>query len=215
MISTMAGVAEEFGVQLALRLRARLLGISVIEERFAQGLHEDGLGVAPPSLEALGSYLKARADAACRRLAERARAAGIECAAETAQGIADDRIVERGQQVDLIVLGRDGQHAAFHTGRIGSTADGVIRKTSKASLVVPEGATLSGPIPSPSTARRARASARSSPSGWRRAWASRSTSSSTRRTRVARRPASTRCAAWWARCRCRCARSPPRSGGPT
>jgi nucleotide-binding universal stress UspA family protein len=144
--SAAAGAAERYGVALASRLRARLLGVSVVEERLSRGLQGDGLPVEPPALDAIAAYLKSRADAACRRLADAARAAGVECTAESATGIADDRIVERGQQADLLVLGRDGQHAAFRTALIGSTVDGVIRKTSKPAIVVPADAQLSGPI---------------------------------------------------------------------
>jgi nucleotide-binding universal stress UspA family protein len=97
-------------------------------------------------MEAVAAYLKTRADAACRRLAGRAQGEGVEHTCETVQGIADDRVVERGQQADLIVLGRDGQHAAFHTGLIGSTANGIIHKTGRASLVVPAASQLGGPI---------------------------------------------------------------------
>ena len=144
--SEAAAAAERFGVELAVRLMARVIGVSVVEDRFARCMPEDGLGVAPPPTEAMASYLKARAEAACRRLAERASTAGVECTTEVLQGIADDRIVERGQKTDLIVVGRDGQHAAHRTGLIGSTATGVIRKTAKPVLVVPSGARLSGPV---------------------------------------------------------------------
>ena len=106
--SEAAASAERLAISLAARCKARLLGLSVIEDRLAKGLKEDGLGVAPPPAEPLASYLKSRADAACRRVAERARAENVECQCDTAQGIADDIIVERGQQADLIVLGRDG-----------------------------------------------------------------------------------------------------------
>jgi nucleotide-binding universal stress UspA family protein len=55
--------------------------------------------------------------------------------------------VERGQGADVTVLGRDGQTAGLRSpALIGSTASGVIRKTSKSSLVVPASAQLSGPI---------------------------------------------------------------------
>ena len=75
-----------------------------------------------------------------------ARAEGVEITGETASGIADDLIVERGQPADLIVLGRDGQHANFRTGLIGTTVNGVIRKTGKPSLVVPAAGQLGGPL---------------------------------------------------------------------
>jgi len=144
--SEAAAAAERYGLELAARLSARVVGLSVIEERFARGMAEDGLGVSPPPSEPMASYLKSRAEAACRRFAERASAAGVECTTEVVQGIADDRIVERGQKTDLIVLGRDGQHAACRTGLIGSTVSGVIHKTAKSSIVVPSGAQLGGPV---------------------------------------------------------------------
>ncbi len=144
--SEAAAAAERFGTGLAARLKARVLGISVVEDRFAGGFSEDGLGVPPPSPDALAAYLKARAEGACRRLADRARGDGVESSCETNDGIADDRIVERGQQADLIVVGRDGNNTACHTGLVGSTANGVIRKNAKYSLMVPATAQLQGPV---------------------------------------------------------------------
>lgn len=144
--SESATTAERFGVGLASRLSARLLGLSVVEERFTRGFREDGLGIQPPPLDALESYLKTRGDAAIRRLVERCQTDRVENSCENAHGIADDRIVERGQQAELLVIGRDGQHSAYRTGLVGSTTDGVIRKTAKPTLIVPTGAQLSGPI---------------------------------------------------------------------
>jgi len=144
--SDAAQSAENIGVGLAARLKARVVGLSVFEDRFTRGLQEDRLGVAPPPIDALVSYYKMRADAACRRLGDAAAAANVEHGCETAQGIADDRVVERGQQSDLLVVGRDGRDAEFRSGLIGGTANGIIRKTSKPVLVVPDGAQRSGPI---------------------------------------------------------------------
>jgi nucleotide-binding universal stress UspA family protein len=144
--SEAAAAAEQVGAHLAARLRGRMLGISVVEDRFARGYREDGLGVTPPPAEPVAAYLKQRSDAACRRLADRAGSEGADNSCESSQGNADVRIVERAQQADLIVLGRDGQHAAWRTGMIGSTVNGVLRKTAKSALVIPVGAQLAGPI---------------------------------------------------------------------
>jgi nucleotide-binding universal stress UspA family protein len=145
--SEAAANAERFGVALASRMKARLLCISVVEDRFTRGFSEDGLGVTPPSSEPQAQYLRQRAEAVCARLARSAAAEGVECSGESVSGFADDRIVERGQHADVTVLGRDGQSAGFRSpALIGSIASGVIRKTSKTSLVVPASAQLAGSI---------------------------------------------------------------------
>ncbi|MBW2269674.1 MAG: universal stress protein [Deltaproteobacteria bacterium] len=144
--SDAAAAAERYALALASRTKARLLGLSVVEDRLARGFREDGLGVAPPLPEPVATYLKARAEAVARRIVEQARSQGLEVHCDTAPGIADDLIVERGQQADLLVLGRDGHAKNFRTGLVGSTVDGVVRKTAKCALVVPEGAQLAGPI---------------------------------------------------------------------
>jgi nucleotide-binding universal stress UspA family protein len=144
--SEAASSAERFAAGLAGRLRARLLGLTVIEDRILQGLQGGSLSIASPPVEGVEAFLKARADAAGRRASEAARGQGVECVCETARGVADDRIVEKGQAADLIVVGRDGVHAGQRTALIGSTVDAVLRKTSKPAIVVPAGAPLRGPL---------------------------------------------------------------------
>jgi nucleotide-binding universal stress UspA family protein len=144
--SEAAHAAERFGVALGARLKARVAALSVIEERVALGLRADALGVPPGPVSAAESFLKARAEAAVKRVADAARAKDCECTVEASRGIADDRIVERLQGAQLAVLGRDGEHAQARTVLIGSTVDGVLRKSGKSTLVVPLGAELGGPI---------------------------------------------------------------------
>ena len=102
---------------------------------------------APPFPDPeLAGYYKARAEVIARRFAERSREGGVEATCETTAGPADDRIVERGQNVDLVVLGRDGKSSAGRGVLIGGTVESVVRKSSKSCLVVPSGAAISGPI---------------------------------------------------------------------
>lgn len=138
--------AENYAVALAARLGARLTALAIVEERTTRGLRGEGLGIDAPPTAAIDNFLEARAEAANRRIVERGRSQGLEASSETARGIADDIIVDRGKQHDLIVLGRDGEHARARTELIGSTADGVLRKTAKPVVVVPSGAELSGPV---------------------------------------------------------------------
>jgi nucleotide-binding universal stress UspA family protein len=141
-----ASVAERYALTLAKPLGARLRGVTVIESSRMQSLRAATLGVAPPPLEAIEGYLKARGDAVCQRLSERARAAGVDAEVESVSGAADDRIVEHGASADLLVLGRDGEGQAWRTGLIGPTVDAVLRKTTRPCLVVPSGAELTGPL---------------------------------------------------------------------
>jgi len=138
--------AERFGIGLAARLHAQIAALSVIEERVALGLRADALGIAPGPVSAAEAFLKARAEAALKRVVDAARAKDCECVSEAARGIADDRIVERGQNAQLLALGRDGDHAQGRSVLIGSTVDGVLRKSQRSALVVPVGAELGGPI---------------------------------------------------------------------
>jgi nucleotide-binding universal stress UspA family protein len=144
--SEAAASAESLSLSLAARLGVRLSCLSVVEERVTRGLRAEGLGVEAPNTAAIDSFLEARAEAVTRRLAERGRGRNVDVSPETARGVADDIIVDRGKHHDLIVLGRDGEHARARTELIGSTVDGVVRKTAKPAIVVPSGADLSGPL---------------------------------------------------------------------
>ncbi len=144
--SEAASAAERFGIGLASRLKARLSGITVVEDRDSRAPKDDGLSLPAFPESDVAGYFRARADATARRFAERARGEGVEASCEVAQGVGDDRIVEKAQGADLLVLGRDGKDASARTALIGSTADGVIRKTGKATLIVPPGAALAGPL---------------------------------------------------------------------
>lgn len=142
--SQAAAAAEQAGVLLGARLRARVQGITVIEDRQVRPRPNDGLGMPAPTVDE--GYFKARGEAICTRLAALGRKNGIEVGADSINGFADDRIVERGQNIDLTVLGRDGEHQPYRTALYGSTLDGVLRKTSKPTLIVPAGAEIQGPI---------------------------------------------------------------------
>ena len=140
-----ASAAERCAIALGSRLGARVAGLAVVEDRDVRSPGIDDLTVPGFPEADLASYHKARADAVARRFSERARGDGVEAGCESAAGPADDRIVERGQNADLIVLGRDGKSSGRSV-LIGSTVDAVVRKSTGSCLVVPVGATLGGPI---------------------------------------------------------------------
>ncbi len=140
------GAAERTGIALAARLKARLAGITVIEDDRIKPPSAAGLELpAFPEAE-LSAFYRSRAEAVSRRFAERARAEGVEASCEVVSGVADDQIVDRASGTDLLVIGRDGGAGGAPKALIGSTTDGVIRKTTRSTIIVPSGAPLSGPL---------------------------------------------------------------------
>jgi nucleotide-binding universal stress UspA family protein len=138
--------AERMGIALAARLRARLSGVTVIEDRMVRSPGDAGLGLPAFPEAQLTTWYQARAEGLAKRFAERARAEGVDANCEIAHGPADDRIVERAQGKSLVVIGRDNRPADRKGTLIGSTTEAVIRKTSTSTVIVPSGASLGGPI---------------------------------------------------------------------
>ncbi|MBW2424231.1 MAG: universal stress protein [Deltaproteobacteria bacterium] len=141
-----ASAAEQTAMGLASRLGARLSGISVIDDRLLHSPAGDGLALPPFPEAELSSYYRARGEAVARRFGERARAEGLEASCEVLQGAPDDRVVERVQGADLLVIGRTGAAVGERSGLIGATVDSVLRKTTKPTILVPAGAPLTGPL---------------------------------------------------------------------
>jgi nucleotide-binding universal stress UspA family protein len=138
-----ASAAERCGVALASRLGARLSGVTIVEDRDVRAPSSDDLAVPAFPESELTAFHKALAEAVSRRFGERARG---EASCDSLTGAADDRIVERGQNADLIVLGRDGKSSPGRRVLIGGTVESVVRKSTRSCVVVPSGASLGGPI---------------------------------------------------------------------
>lgn len=64
--------------------------------------------------------------------------AGVEAHDHMAYGVVTTEICERATVADLVILGRRGVNARFEYGMLGSVTEGVIRKSPKPVLVVPE-----------------------------------------------------------------------------
>ena len=140
------GAAEKAGVHLAARLRVRLAGITVVEDGDVQAPSDGGLALPPFPEAELAAYFRARSQGLATRFADRARAEGVEATCDVVRGRADDRIVERAQESDLLVIGRDGGTSGQPRALVGSNTESVIRKLTRSAVVVPSGASLSGPI---------------------------------------------------------------------
>ena len=141
-----ASAAEQTAMGLASRLGARLSAVAVIDDRLLRAPAGDGLALPSFPEAEISTYYRARAEAVARRFSERARGEGLEAGCEVLQGIPDDRIVEKVQGADLLLVGRTGTTVSDRGGMVGATVDSILRKTNKPTILVPAGAPLTGPL---------------------------------------------------------------------
>ena len=141
-----ASAAEQTAMGLASRLGARLSAVSIIDDRLLRVPAGDGLALPSFPETEITTYYKARAEAVARRFGERARGEGLDASCEVLQGIPDDRIVEKVQGADLLLVGRTGTTVSDRGGMVGATVDSILRKTNKPTILVPAGAPLTGPL---------------------------------------------------------------------
>ncbi len=69
---------------------------------------------------------------------EKMKKSGITCQSFLDSGIVSNRIVEKAKLADLIIMGKRGIHSKYERDQIGSTTEGVLRKTPTSLLIVPE-----------------------------------------------------------------------------
>lgn len=141
-----ASAAEQTAMGLASRLGARLSAVSVIDQRVLRAPPGSGLALPGFPEAEVTAYYRARADAVARRFSERARGEGLEAQCEVVQGLPDDRIVEKVQGADLLLIGRSGMQSGLRGDLFGASLDSILRKTTKPTILVPAGAPLTGPL---------------------------------------------------------------------
>jgi nucleotide-binding universal stress UspA family protein len=139
--SEQARAAAAGAIWLAKRLEATLAGLHVIDIVSIEGsfFHDisGSLGFEPyfdfsskmqEALEARGKIILDDFASECSRQGLRA---GL------VTGIVANQICSRARTVDLVVMGHRGVNARFSTGLLGSTAEGVTRKSPRPVLVAP------------------------------------------------------------------------------
>lgn len=135
--------ALEYALWLASRLRARLIGIHVIDIVSIEGsfLHDvsGSLGFEPyldfssKMREALHERGRAILELFRKRCTER----NVPCDTAMPIGVVANEICDQARTADLVVLGHRGVNEQFSTGLLGGTTESVARKSPKPVLVCP------------------------------------------------------------------------------
>lgn len=137
--------ALEYGIYIARQLGASLIGVYVLDVNLIQGpMFTDisgSVGMPPYDgfFEAVETSLNEKADFILKDFASRCRRAGVRFETKKPIGKISQVIIEEGQNADLIVMARKGEH--FHLkegGLLGSVAEAVVRNSGKPVIVTPE-----------------------------------------------------------------------------
>ncbi len=142
--SDYAKTAIEYGIYIAKLLDAELTGLNVMDIRLIQGpVFTDisgSVGLPPYQefLPLLQDSLGERAESILQTFKTRCEEAGFHPDIKKSVGVIDEMIVEEGKNADLILLAQRGEHFHLSGGAIlGSTAESVVRKSSKPVMVTP------------------------------------------------------------------------------
>ena len=143
--SDYGAIALEYGITIAKRLEAQLIGLHIMDIRLIQGpVFTDisgSVGLPPYQefLPMLQGSLDERAEIILQAFKTRCEEAGLQPEIKKAVGVIDEMIIEEGKNADMIFLSQRGEH--FHLGGgsiLGSTAESVIRKSGKPVMVTPK-----------------------------------------------------------------------------
>jgi len=127
--------ASALGLRVAKQMRARVIGLSVIDVRVVEGPAVETLAPLwgevtgrPFQPEVMRLYQQ-RADSALDDFCAAAEGAGLERIERCAEiGVAEDAILDRAAAADLIVMGRRGEHAGFGRRALGATLGRVLHR---------------------------------------------------------------------------------------
>ncbi len=136
--------AIEYGIYIAKRLNAQLIGFHVVDIRLMQGpVFTDisgSVGLPPYQefLPVLQEGFDERAEKVLQAFKTRCEQAGLNPEIKRAIGIIDQTIIEEGNNADWILMAQRGEN--FHSGGssiMGSVAESVVRNSGKPVMVTP------------------------------------------------------------------------------
>ncbi|MBI2569263.1 MAG: universal stress protein [Candidatus Schekmanbacteria bacterium] len=136
--------AARYAALFAKAFECKLRGLYVVDVRMRETpLIRDlvaSTGLMPfqeyqPRLEEL---METRADTHLAALRDIVVAEGLEIQLEKQTGLIEEVIVKRAMSVDLLVMGQRGEHAQHRTDGFGTTAEAVLRRSSRPVLLCPD-----------------------------------------------------------------------------
>ncbi len=135
--------AVRYGIWFAKKFKATLTGLNVVDIVALEGpfLHDlsGSLGFEPylNFSAKMREMLENKGDELLKNFGLQCKDERIKSETVLAFGIITNEIVEKARVSDLVIIGRRGVNYQFESGLLGSIAEGVIRKSPKPILIVP------------------------------------------------------------------------------
>ncbi|HUF88676.1 MAG TPA: universal stress protein [Gemmatimonadota bacterium] len=143
--SPSASAAAGYALSLSTIFDSTIVAIHVVDVRLIEGPVLQTIGSMwgdiplPVHQEGVTRTLRERGSMLLDALARRAQAEERPVETSLEVGIVPEVIVEKARTVDLVVMGRRGEHAEFGSEPVGSTVAGVARRSPRPVLVCPRG----------------------------------------------------------------------------
>lgn len=142
--STYGDAAIDYGCALATPLGAQLAALHVLDSRVLEGpLMADisgWIGAQPygHQLEQFRAILEEKGQAVIDAFDDRCSKAGVPGEGKLLTGHPSRMIIDEASRADLVILGQRGVHSDLLGAAMGSTAERVVRHSSKPCLVTPD-----------------------------------------------------------------------------
>jgi nucleotide-binding universal stress UspA family protein len=133
--SAHARAALEHAVELGKIYQARITGLHVLDIRYLEMPpyldYSYTFEAVPPALTPLDlmEKFRAKSEHILGDLREAVEQAGLSVEVRTEEGVPGQVIADMGQEHDLVVLGKRGEHAKWGRDLLGSTAEAVTRRS--------------------------------------------------------------------------------------
>ena len=143
--SESASAAAGYAIELSTIFDSTIIALHVVDVRLIEGPVLQTIGSMwgdiplPVHQEGVTRTLRERGSKLLDALARRAQARERPIETSLEIGIVPEVIVEKARAVDLVVMGRRGEHAEFGSQPVGATVAGVARRSPRPVLVCPRG----------------------------------------------------------------------------
>ncbi len=137
-------IALDYGTYLALKFKAEITGLNIVDIRTLEGPFfsdiSGALGFSPYQnyVHKFQEILENKGDIILEDFKKTCAEKSIQAKTKKLTGIISNIIAEEGKKVDIVIIAQRGEYAQWSSGLLGSTTESVVRKSLRPVLVTPQ-----------------------------------------------------------------------------